>query len=328
MAKQNSFDQFQESLENFDPDQYQAKEASYTYDEDFLGALDPEVANRFKQASEELDPELKAFADSVAFMEAVNLQKQANYIQQTIGGSEMFLNPKNKQANDFDMANLHAMADGTYKKPHITASQFKQMQFNKDLAAAMSAHETSEGLNQIGNLGDVGHAYAADLQGPQLLPPKNHAMPGTIGNKIERAQHKIGQGVQKGRSAAEAAMAYLAANKGKYMAGAGAVGGAGALGAAIRSRRNAALQQGIGKAILGHLARNKGKYGLAAGAGALAAGGLYAKQASEEQIYVADLADTTYQFVQNLYNRNLSSYLAEESTTWEKAASYALENQY
>lgn len=299
MAKQNSFDQFQESLENFDPDQYQAKEASYAYDEDFLGALDPEVANRFKQASEELDPELKAFADSVAFMEAVNLQKQANYIQQTIGGSEMFLNPKTKQADQVmdNLTNILTKQKATYKEPEVGL-------VNSTHAAKEKAYQELFGNTPNGTYKQL----------------RDDAKP-IIEKGIRYAKQDAG-------IAKDMAIAHLLNHKGKYMAGAGAVGGAGALGAAIRSRRNAALQQGIGKAILGHLARNKGKYGLAAGAGALAAGGLYAKQASEEQIYVADLADTTYQFVQNLYNRNLSSYLAEESTTWEKSASYVLENQY
>lgn len=316
MAKQNSFDQFQESLENFDPDQYQAKEASYTYDEDFLGALDPEVANRFKQASEELDPELKAFADSVAFMEAVNLQKQANYIQQTIGGSEMFLNPKTAGVSNAEMAYL---AGSTGERARGRYEGMGDFSSKEQIDAVANRIRKAEELKKA-------KKYSTGLAESLEHAPETGTYKAVGAKLMNTGREAFNYAKQDAGVAKDMAIAHLLAHKGKYMAGAG-VAGAGALGAAIRSRRNAALQQGIGKAILGHLARNKGKYGLAAGAGALAAGGLYAKQASEEQLYVADLADTTYQFVQNLYNRNLSSHLAEESTTWEKSASYVLENQ-
>lgn len=256
------------------------------------------VVDAVNKAYSHLTQEEVSMADTLGFMEAANTVKQANYINEQIGG-ERNMSFYNQSQN-----------------PYLVNKQ------------ASAATEAPSYLSKI-----KGGAEAL-YTGAKNLPGVAHAAAGGSGEYITkkmRDAYQIGTGERRRvvPEKVEKTIAYLEAHPhavgyGAAGAGAAALAGAGLLGhKMIRQRQalqKAKLEQSIGAKVLGHLGRHAGKYAL--GAGVLGAGALaYNSKAASDEAYLMDhAAQVGEEFIQKLASQAYENALVNELQLFREAA--------
>jgi hypothetical protein len=257
------------------------------------------VVDAVNKAYSHLTQEEVSMADTLGFMEAANTVKQANYINEQIGG-ERNMSFYNQSQNPY-LVNKSATA-----APADAASILSKIKGGAE--SVYTGMKTAPGAIHAGAEGAGGYITKKMRDAYQLgAGESRRVVPDKVNKTLEYLEghkHAVGYGVAG--------------------AGAAALAGAGLLGhKMVRQRQamqKAKLEQSIGANVLGHLGRHAGKYAL--GAGILGAGALAynSKAASDEAYLMEHAAQVGEEFIQKLASQAYENALVNELQLFREAA--------
>lgn len=283
------------------------------------------VVDAVNKAYSHLTQEEVSMADTLGFMEAANTVKQANYINEQIGG-ERNMSFYNQSQNPYlayksagvaggaDIFGASGKAGELYHSMTGTADAGAVFGKAPGVLSGIRLPSISGGASAVGGaLGGkkVGKAVANMLYKEKIMEAAG-AKNGKKVGELAKSHHNTIEGVNS-------ALGY-----GVGAAGIAGLAGAGLLGhKMIRQRQalqRAKLEQSIGAKVLGHLGRHAGKYAL--GAGILGAGALaYNSKAASDEAYLMDhAAQVGEEFIQKLASQAYENALVNELQLFREAA--------